>query len=279
MSNKSRHRAATSRGRLTLAAGAVLAGAVIPIAAAGTAWADDDTITVAQAERDAKAGQQVEISKNGVIIKDTCVTCSANSGAVGDHNVAIAIGAGSSAQVQGDVTDSTVKASGGGGAVVEDFGGSEPVSHDTATATNGGEAQVFNDGSSTVPVTHNTAIGNDGQAQVYDGDNSKATAVNTGNNFNALVRWATDSTAKAEGKGSEAGVEGTPSSYITGSSAQETEGGGTVVKTSDTHEVNGMVVPHVEMAPLPDVHVEMAPLTEPHVEMTPPIDVHVMPLP
>jgi hypothetical protein len=34
MSNKSRR-------RVTMAAGAVLAGAAIPIAAAGTAWADD----------------------------------------------------------------------------------------------------------------------------------------------------------------------------------------------------------------------------------------------
>ena len=35
MSNKSRR-------RIKLAAGAILAGAAIPIAAAGTAWADDD---------------------------------------------------------------------------------------------------------------------------------------------------------------------------------------------------------------------------------------------
>src|SRR5271168_5056306 len=39
MSNKSR-RMNTSRRRLSMAAGALLAGAAIPIAAAGTAWAD-----------------------------------------------------------------------------------------------------------------------------------------------------------------------------------------------------------------------------------------------
>src|SRR5271163_477928 len=40
MSNKSRRRANTSPRRVSLAAGALLAGAAIPIAAAGTAWAD-----------------------------------------------------------------------------------------------------------------------------------------------------------------------------------------------------------------------------------------------
>ena len=38
MSNKSRR-------RMTMAAGALLAGAAIPIAAAGTAWAEGDTST------------------------------------------------------------------------------------------------------------------------------------------------------------------------------------------------------------------------------------------
>jgi hypothetical protein len=41
MSNKSRSSANKSRFRLTMAAGAILAGAAIPIAAAGTAWADE----------------------------------------------------------------------------------------------------------------------------------------------------------------------------------------------------------------------------------------------
>jgi len=40
MSNTSRRRADKSRRRLSMAAGAILAGAAIPIAAAGTAWAD-----------------------------------------------------------------------------------------------------------------------------------------------------------------------------------------------------------------------------------------------
>jgi hypothetical protein len=244
-----------SRRRLTLAAGAILAGAAIPIAAAGTAWADDDTMTVAQAEKLAKAGEQVEISVNGKTIKDTCVTCFADSGTTGEHNTAIAVGAGSEATVS-DATDSTAKASGAGDAFVGNIGGTEAVSHDTATATNGGGATVLNDGTSTVAVTHDTVIGNNGDAQVFDAGSSKATAVNTGSGANegAFVDYATDSTAKAENAGSEAHVVGTTSSYITGSSAVETLGGTTEVTASDTHEVNGMVVPHVEMTPLTEPH-------------------------
>jgi hypothetical protein len=45
MSNKSRRRATTSRHRVAMAAGAIVAGAAIPIAAAGTAWADDTSET------------------------------------------------------------------------------------------------------------------------------------------------------------------------------------------------------------------------------------------
>jgi hypothetical protein len=368
MSNKSRRRVTTSRRRATMAAGVILAGAAIPLAAAGTAWADDDTITVAQAEKDAKAGEQVDISINGKTIKDTCAgACTADSGTKGEHNTAIAIGAGSDATVT-DATDSTAKASGGGEALVENKVGTgaalshdtahasnggiaiiennvgaaalsshdtahasnggiafienngagalshdtasasgvsatgtnpagvpnsyaeienqtsvgigkEPVSNDTATATNGGYAVINTDGDSTVAVTHDTAIGNNGAAGVGDAANSKATAVNTGpatiTNINggdlnaftagASVTWATDSTAKAEDAGSMAAVSGTTGSYITGSSAVETEGGSTNVFASDTHEVNGMVVPHVEAIPLTDVHVEITPLTEVHV--------------
>jgi hypothetical protein len=345
-----------SRRRVAMAAGAVLAGAVIPIAAAGTAWADDDTITVAQAEKLAKAGEQVDISVNGKTIKDTCMgACTADSGAVGEHNKAIAIGAGSEAEIENGATDSTAKASGGGEAKVEDSGtatvshdvatangvnseaivvsnagsgnvmhdvatvsdggtaevenfngagnvtydaahasnastaeilneggsgaishdtvtasgfnasgdsqaeivnesgGTEPVSNDHATATNGGLAEVSNAGDSTVAVMHDAAMGNNGAAELLDAGSSKATAVNT-DGLGASVIHATDSTAKAEGAGSVAVVEGSASSYITGSSAAETEGGTTGVTASDTHEMNGMVVPHVEMTPLTDVH-------------------------
>jgi hypothetical protein len=245
-----------SRRRLTLAAGAILAGAAIPIAAAGTAWADDDTITVAQAEKLAKAGEQVEISVNGKTIKDTCVTCFADSGTTGEHNTAIAVGAGSEATVS-DATDSTAKASGAGDAFVGNIGGTEAVSHDAATATNGGMADVENEGDSAVAVTHDTASGNNGSAIVADADSSKVTAVNTGNaaGEGAFIQYATSSTAKAEGPGSFASVLGMTSSYITGSSAEETLSGDTVVTTSDTHEVNGTIVPHVVMTPLTEPHV------------------------
>jgi hypothetical protein len=76
MSNKSRR-------RVTVAASAILAGAAFPIAAAGTAWADDTGQT------------PVQVSINGkVVIDNTKGTTSAVSGPGG---TAIAIGGGSSA--------------------------------------------------------------------------------------------------------------------------------------------------------------------------------------
>jgi hypothetical protein len=112
MSNKSRH-------RLTLAAGALLAGAAIPIAAAGTAWADD-TQTVSQLEheglsasqakavfnaeqpagtaKDPTAGTAVEVSYQGTLVVNANNhgdTATADSG-TGAKDVAVAIGTGSS---------------------------------------------------------------------------------------------------------------------------------------------------------------------------------------
>src|SRR5262249_10626682 len=46
MSNKSRRRVNASRRRLSMAAGALLAGAAIPVAAAGSAWADELIVPV-----------------------------------------------------------------------------------------------------------------------------------------------------------------------------------------------------------------------------------------
>ena len=109
MSGKSRRRATTSRRRVAMATGALLAGAAIPIAAAGTAWADE-TQTAGQLEREglspseAKAvvaaeddGTPVQVSYDGKMIVD------ANQGgasgdataASGTKDVAIAIGGGS----------------------------------------------------------------------------------------------------------------------------------------------------------------------------------------
>ena len=44
MSNKSRRSVKKSSRRVSMAAGALLAGAAIPIAAAGSAWADDTPV-------------------------------------------------------------------------------------------------------------------------------------------------------------------------------------------------------------------------------------------
>jgi hypothetical protein len=113
MSTTSR-RVTTSRHRVTLAAGAILAGAVIPIAAAGTAWADE-TETVSQLEhqglsaseakavfnaeqptatfKDPTGGTAVEVSYQGNLVVDAnnTGTTTAESGATKD--VAVAIGA------------------------------------------------------------------------------------------------------------------------------------------------------------------------------------------
>jgi hypothetical protein len=188
MSNKSRRRATTSRHRLTLAAGALLAGAAIPIAAAGTAWADDDTITVAQAEKDAKAGEAVAISINGTT---HCFNCAgdanapqADSGSAGEHNTAIAIGNGSIAtdDTTGDTHDtaaaSATSATGGVGGTAEiSF-----ASDSKATATTGSTAEI-----------NITATGATGD--------TKDTAIATGAGTTADVEFSTGSTANAAGTG------------------------------------------------------------------------------
>src|ERR1700761_9524537 len=91
-----------SRRRLTLAAGAIVAGAAIPIAAAGIAWANvDDSLASLVAVGD---GQPMEISFDGQVLIDTCGNeCTAISGT--DNDLAIAYGDGSYAEAidgQGD---------------------------------------------------------------------------------------------------------------------------------------------------------------------------------
>jgi hypothetical protein len=305
MSHKSRRRATQSRRRVTMAAGALLAGAAIPLVAAGTAWADDDTITVAQAEKDAKAGEQVDISVNGKTIMDTCATCTADSGAVGDHNKAIAIGAGSSATDIDGAAHSTAEASTGGLAQVS--GGSD----NQATATGAGSA-AYDDASSDSKATANsggyastsysydhssaTATGTNSNAYTEYSSNSSATATGTNsgaymeyssnssatgsNDGGAIVEYSSDTKATATDTdfkgnpavysggaadiyqgydGSSASATGTNSnafiSEASGSSAVDNNGTTTSVDTNFTHQVNGMVVPHVEFISPPAVHV------------------------
>jgi hypothetical protein len=202
MSTKSRRRANTSRRRLSMAAGALLAGAAIPIAAAGTAWADDDTITIAQAEKLAKAGDPVDISVNGKTIKDTCLgLCSANSGTVGEHNTAIAVGDNSDAETPTGDTHDTARATGGATADIN------YASNSTATATNGGDASIN---------IHNTPATTD------TGDHAVANGTDT---TIADVELASDSSATAKGAASNALVTGESGNTIADSRATAQNGG------------------------------------------------------
>jgi trimeric autotransporter adhesin len=126
MSTTSRRGATNSRRRLALAAGAILAGAAIPFAAAGTAWADDTTTqttpdkteTLTQLEHQGldatnaglvtaaeSSGEAVEVSYNGKIVVDdnntggTASTDAAAKSAAKD--VAAAIGGGTTSTASG----------------------------------------------------------------------------------------------------------------------------------------------------------------------------------
>jgi hypothetical protein len=238
MSNKSRR-------RLTMAAGALLAGAAIPIAAAGTAWADDpaqadQTETTSQLEHqgltkaEAQAvvtaennGTPVQVSYDGTtVVNDnqgsgpsTDATASSDTG---PKDVAAAIGVGSEA---------------GAGAGTNNVGGQVgfvPVpegagEHDTSFA-NGAGAEAF------------TGNGNDDKA-IAQGDSSEASsgagshdiatantgglAVAGGSVFapsGALDTASSDDKSTANGLGDVA-VAGTTSSYASGHDTATVAGG------------------------------------------------------
>jgi hypothetical protein len=189
MSNKSRR-------RMKMAAGAILAGAAIPIAAAGAAWADD-TLTTDQTERAGqlerqgltgaeardvvtaeKDGTPVQVSYDGqtVVNDNQSAADAASSGQAtatsgGTHDVAAAIGDGSTskagtdatgAPVTGDIHDRAFANGAGANASVgydATYQGTGTVSHDTATANgDGSESIVSNAGSAA--VTNDRAIAN-----------------------------------------------------------------------------------------------------------------------
>jgi hypothetical protein len=305
MNNKPRRRATKSRHRVTMAAGAILAGAAIPLATAGTAWADDTVTqtttdkmeTVQELEKqglstsqanavfaaEQPGGTPVEVSVDGkeVVVENqggTAETDATARSGTGDFSVAIgggtdssahgtaasafvvgatpednsdhanALGRGASASVIG-ATDS--RAGAAGIAAIATVDNTDPVgtaSHDVATA---------------IGVKSDAVVANLGLAGDVTDDEASAGRLAT-----ATVAEASDSTARAAGEASIAVVTGTPVTYITDSSAEETQGGNTTVTTSDTHERNGIPVSQVEMR-LP-TQLEMTPLTDVH-------EMHVMP--
>ena len=248
MSGKLRYRADKSHRRLGIAAAAFLAGAAIPIAAAGTAWADDDTITLAQAEKDAKAGEAVAISINGTT---HCYNCTgdanapvADSGTKGEDNTAIAIGNGSMATDDtGDKHDtaaaSATSATGGTGGTAEvDYAAASK-----ATAVNGATAEINAVAAVNAPAgfatgdTKDTAVaaGAGTTADVELSNSSKAIATDTGSTptdptngggpgsaAGAYVTQANDGSAIASGTGSYAITE------LSDQSSATAKDGGTV---------------------------------------------------
>src|ERR1700742_2568739 len=113
MSNKSRRRNNKSQRRLSMAAGALLAGAAIPLAAAGTAWADDTPIVPvaptgpagtsgsSPALAAAPGSVNYAVSINGTDVVELG-SAQADSGTAGTHNVAIANGVNADATVAAD---------------------------------------------------------------------------------------------------------------------------------------------------------------------------------
>jgi len=226
MSNTSRRRANTSRRRVAMAAGAILAGAAIPIAATGTAWADETsdltvapkTETVAELERqglsaaearavyeaeqpagtahDATAGTAVQVSFDGSIVvnaNNSTDEASATSGAVKD--VATAIGDGSVAQA-GTGTDAyNVPLTGSDDKAFANGGGSTAVSGggnvDNASATGTDSSAYASLGS------HDTSIADGAGTEAGTGG---STTVGTG----VILTAGSYDTARAYGAGDTA---------------------------------------------------------------------------
>jgi hypothetical protein len=217
-----------SRRRVTMAAGAILAGGAIPLAGAGTAWAQD-----------------IYISYDGITILDTFPAADQPGVASGISNdLAIASGPASSGSTitaidnaTGDVNDVVTASGAGSGAAIVD------ATNSSASATNDGTAIVINDGSSTVPVTQDDATANNGFALVGDSSGSSATATDTGTStiYGAAVGYAIDSTASAQGTGSAAVVAGIPST-VADSSAVNDNGTTSGVTSSDTQVADGALV-------------------------------------
>lgn len=195
----------TPRRRVTMAAGALLAGAAIPIAAAAIAWADA-TETLSQLEHQGipkvDAQYVVNAENNGVPVQvsyDGITVVDANQGsdpatqadaetAAGPHDVAVAIYGGSTAAAGvGNTNHDTAIAIGtsaGGASAGSGYG-----SHDTATAIGDGsaaEAVLGNYDRSTVTGTGSSAYtGGIESSAVVEGSHDTATV--TGNDSQAAA--------------------------------------------------------------------------------------------
>jgi hypothetical protein len=257
MSNKTRR-------RVKIAAGAILAGAAIPIAAAGTAWADEEISRDGTVVFDnfpggpARGSSDIGSAALSGASNDTAIyrgpasdyataaagaatgAYGANDASTGDANDMAKATNTSTAYMQG-ATGSHATATGTDSyATVYGASATDLVTNSSATATNGGTAVIVNDGdSSTTSFGHDLAHSSGtGSADVVDSSDSAARSVNTGTFGSADVFDATNSSAYAQGTGSVGEVLGTLTAPITGSSAVDTNGTTTDVTASDTQEFN-----------------------------------------
>jgi hypothetical protein len=154
------------------------------------------------------------------------------------------------------------------GDISDNASGNGTVTADSTLTANGKGADAEASDDTGVKVT---ATGTDSKALVYNSTDGSASYTTNGLSSRegyAEIWETTNSSATASGPGSVAEVKGSfdPATstyvYTNDSSAVATNGTPTTVDTSDTHLVNGVVVPQVEASPLTDVH-----------------EMHMMPLP
>jgi hypothetical protein len=236
------------RRRVTMAAGAAIAGAAIPIAAASSAWADDIEITydgkvifdnfdMTHPFGSSDVGTAAESGANNdwAIVQGPAsygsIVGLANDSAASDSNdFAYYQGEttptdffGNEGAVITNATNSNAEVVGGGNAIINPFtfGGQDAVSNSAAYATNGGTALISNDGNEPGLTTmtgdyadaNGTASGTSTVAEILDSNGSTSLANDTGFNPQTLeggsaVDLANNSFAYATNPGSAANIEG-----------------------------------------------------------------------
>jgi hypothetical protein len=176
-----------SRRRVTIAAGAVLAGAAIPIAAAGIAWADttgfietyDGKVLFDTFPGGPTFGQSdVGTPALSGVNNDTATFI----GPTGDYNTAAALAAtasgGANDSFANDIGDQatdydtgsgTGYANGIGAAIVGN--GNGPVSYSSAYSSAGGEGLIYNNGADNVQFDHVSGSGPGSTGELLDFNN------------------------------------------------------------------------------------------------------------
>lgn len=213
-----------SRRRITMAAGAAIAGAAIPVAAAFNAWADEeitydgkvifDNFDTTHPFGSSDVGTAAESGLNNDWAEVYGPASYGND--VGLANDMASTDSGDFALYQGtappsaffgsegalitNATNSNAEVYGGGNAIINDFPpqfGADPglVTGSTAVASNGGTALIGNDGLTPSVTTmtgdyasaNGTANGTSTVAEILDGNYDSSDAANTGFNPNTFI--------------------------------------------------------------------------------------------